>query len=55
MINDGQIASGNILILNSENILNGNYSLIYSANDMTIIKEDFINNKGEVHSEIMQR
>ena len=51
LINDGQIASGNILILNSENILNGNYSLIYSANDMTItLKEDFINNKGEVHS-----
>lgn len=51
LINNGQIASGNILILNSENILNGNYSLIYSTNDMTItLKEDFINNKGEVHS-----
>lgn len=51
LINNGQIASGNILTLNSENILNGNYSLIYSNNDMMItLKEDFINNKGEVHS-----
>lgn len=51
LINNGQIASGNILILDAENILNGNYSLVYSTNDMTItLKEDFINNKGEVYS-----
>ena len=51
LINNGQIASGNILILNAESILNGNYSLIYSKDDMTIsLKEDFINNKGEIFS-----